>query len=165
MILSYSLKTSLPDLSKSSHFMMKRHALALLATASLALAQSLSDLPSCAIPCLNDAIKQTSTCATTDLACICKKFDKIQGAAAGCILGACGKDVALGNYVLPGGGISLFMHKNSALKGQLMSVNADKDWQAKFFPSLNSCAQSKVAVVRSILFHSQATRCRFFHSL
>ncbi|KAG6026488.1 hypothetical protein E4U19_002577 [Claviceps sp. Clav32 group G5] len=82
---------------------MKRHALAklaLLATASLALAQSLSDLPSCAIPCLNDAIKQTSTCATTDLACICKKFDKIQGAAAGCILGACGKDVALGK-VLP----------------------------------------------------------------
>ncbi|KAG6178096.1 hypothetical protein E4U36_006729 [Claviceps purpurea] len=75
--------------------MMKRHALALLATASLALAQSLSDLPGCAIPCLNDAIKQASTCATTDLACICRKFDKIQGAAAGCILGACGKDVAL----------------------------------------------------------------------
>ncbi|KAG6316089.1 hypothetical protein E4U22_007377 [Claviceps purpurea] len=80
--------------------MMKRHAFALLATASLALAQSLSDLPGCAIPCLNDAIKQASTCATTDLACICRKFDKIQGAAAGCILGACGKDVALGK-VLP----------------------------------------------------------------
>ncbi|KAG6010180.1 hypothetical protein E4U21_007657 [Claviceps maximensis] len=71
-----------------------------LTMASLALAQRLSDLPLCATRCLDDAIKQVSTCSTTDLGCICQKFGAIQGAAAGCVIGACGRDVAL-TQVLP----------------------------------------------------------------
>ncbi|KAK9438590.1 Extracellular membrane protein, CFEM domain protein [Metarhizium brunneum] len=79
---------------------MKFLAIASLAMASLAAGQSLADLPSCALDCLNDAVKQGTTCSATDLPCICSKFDVIQGAAAGCILSACGQDVAL-NEVLP----------------------------------------------------------------
>ncbi|OAQ71979.1 extracellular membrane protein, CFEM domain-containing protein [Pochonia chlamydosporia 170] len=79
---------------------MKFITLASLAMATVAVGQSLADLPSCALPCLNDAVKQSTTCSATDVACICKKFDAIQGAAAGCILKACGQDVAL-NKVLP----------------------------------------------------------------
>ncbi|KAG6037124.1 hypothetical protein E4U41_005316 [Claviceps citrina] len=79
---------------------MKYTTLASLAIASLSLAQSLSDLPACATACLDDAVKHTTTCSASDLACICKNFSAIQGAAAGCVLGACGKDVAL-NKVLP----------------------------------------------------------------
>jgi hypothetical protein len=74
---------------------MKFFTIASLALASVAAGQSLADLPSCALTCLNDAVKQSTSCAATDLACICKQFDAIQGAAAGCILGACGQDVAL----------------------------------------------------------------------
>ncbi|KAG5930953.1 hypothetical protein E4U53_002038 [Claviceps sorghi] len=73
---------------------MKYTTLASLAAAS-ALAQHLSQLPSCATDCLNGAVKQASTCSTSDLPCICRKFDAIQGAAASCVLGACGTDVAL----------------------------------------------------------------------
>ncbi|KAK2599093.1 hypothetical protein QQS21_005434 [Conoideocrella luteorostrata] len=62
--------------------------------------QTFKDLPGCSLPCLNDAVKQSTTCAATDTACICSKFDIVQGAAAGCVLRACGQDVAL-NKVLP----------------------------------------------------------------
>ncbi|KAJ6439368.1 hypothetical protein O9K51_07253 [Purpureocillium lavendulum] len=79
---------------------MKYTAVLSLALASLAAAQSRSDIPSCALPCLDDAVKQSSSCATDDFPCICKNFDKIQGAATGCILKDCGQDVAL-NQVLP----------------------------------------------------------------
>ncbi|EFY94976.1 CFEM domain protein [Metarhizium robertsii] len=79
---------------------MKFLAIASLAMASLAAGQSLADLPSCSLGCLNDAVKQGTSCSATDLPCICNKFDVIQGAAAGCILSACGQDVAL-NEVLP----------------------------------------------------------------
>ncbi|KAG6017676.1 hypothetical protein E4U54_005326 [Claviceps lovelessii] len=80
--------------------MMKYTTLTCLSMTRLVLAQSLSDLPSCATGCLDGAVRQVSTCATSDLVCICKTFDAIQGAAAGCVLGACGKEVAL-NKVLP----------------------------------------------------------------
>ncbi|GJN73946.1 CFEM domain-containing protein [Purpureocillium lilacinum] len=79
---------------------MKYTAVLSLALATLAAAQSRSDLPSCALPCLDDAVKESSSCKTDDFACICKNFDKIQGAATGCILKDCGQDVAL-NKVLP----------------------------------------------------------------
>ncbi|KAG5988920.1 hypothetical protein E4U43_004610 [Claviceps pusilla] len=80
--------------------MMKYTTLTCLSMTWLVLAQSLSDLPSCATGCLDGAVRQVSTCATSDLVCVCKKFDAIQGAAASCVLGACGKEVAL-NKVLP----------------------------------------------------------------
>lgn len=80
------------------NLIMKFITIASLAMASLAVGQSLGDLPSCALPCLNDAVKQSTTCSVTDVACICKKFDAIQGAAAGCILKACGQDVALSKF-------------------------------------------------------------------
>lgn len=80
--------------------MMKYTTLTCLSMTRLVLAQSLSDLPSCATGCLDGAVRQVSTCATSDLVCICKTFDAIQGAAAGCVLGACGKEVALSMYML-----------------------------------------------------------------
>jgi hypothetical protein len=79
---------------------MKFFALASLAMATLSAAQSLADLPSCSLTCLNDAVKQSTTCSATDLSCICQKFDSIQSAAAGCILSACGQDVALSKCTL-----------------------------------------------------------------
>lgn len=77
---------------------MKYLTLASLALATLAASQSLADLPQCAIKCLDDAVKQSSSCSTTDIACICKSFDAIQGAAAGCVISACGQDVALSTF-------------------------------------------------------------------
>lgn len=82
----------------TSKLIMKFITIASLAMASLAVGQSLADLPSCSLPCLNDAVKQSTTCSATDVACICQKFDAIQGAAAGCILKACGQDVALSKF-------------------------------------------------------------------
>ncbi|EFY87683.1 hypothetical protein J3459_017773 [Metarhizium acridum] len=79
---------------------MKFLTVASLAMVSLAAGQSLADLPSCSLSCLNDAVKQSTSCSETDLACVCEQFNVIQGAAAGCILSACGQDVAL-NKVLP----------------------------------------------------------------
>lgn len=74
---------------------MKFTAAVSLAMATLALGQTLADIPTCALSCLNDAVKQTTSCEVTDVDCICQDFDAVNGAAAGCVLGACGQDVAL----------------------------------------------------------------------
>jgi len=65
-------------------------------------AQTLADIPSCALPCIDDAVGSTTSCDTTDLVCICKdsNFSAIQGAATSCVIDKCGADVAL-NKVLP----------------------------------------------------------------
>ncbi|KAF4979722.1 hypothetical protein FZEAL_4117 [Fusarium zealandicum] len=74
--------------------------LAALALVAAAQAQSLADVPKCAIPCLDDAVESETSCETTDLACICKSFEDVRTAATSCVLEKCGSDVAL-NEVLP----------------------------------------------------------------
>lgn len=61
---------------------------------ALAAAQTAADIPSCAKDCLDKAAA-TAGCSTTDYPCICAKKDELQGAATGCVLSACGADVAL----------------------------------------------------------------------
>ncbi|KAF4121918.1 CFEM domain [Geosmithia morbida] len=73
---------------------------AILAMSALVSAQTRDDIPSCAIPCIDDAVSSQTSCKNTDYACICKDFDSIQGAATGCVLSKCGTDVAL-NKVIP----------------------------------------------------------------
>lgn len=63
---------------------------------ALAAAQSRSDIPSCATPCLDDAVKSGTSCSTTDYSCICPKLDDLTIAATPCVLKACGQQVALG---------------------------------------------------------------------
>ncbi|KAL2865233.1 CFEM domain-containing protein [Aspergillus lucknowensis] len=81
---------------------MKFSAIFAIALATLAASQTVNDIPKCAIPCLDDAIKSKTNCKTTDYKCVCKKenFDKVQGAATGCVIQKCGSDVAI-NQVLP----------------------------------------------------------------
>jgi hypothetical protein len=68
---------------------------AALALAVAATAQTIDDVPDCAIPCLEDAVASTTDCAADDYPCICSNFSTVQSAAIGCVLGACGLDVAL----------------------------------------------------------------------
>jgi len=77
-----------------------KYALVTLALAAFAQAQTRNDIPVCARDCLDDAVKSTTSCATTDYACVCKSFDKLQGAATPCVIEKCGSDVAI-NKVLP----------------------------------------------------------------
>ncbi|KAM5353034.1 hypothetical protein ACJZ2D_017091 [Fusarium nematophilum] len=63
-------------------------------------AQTLDDIPSCALSCLDGAIKENTSCSTTDYACVCENFDSLQGAASSCVIDACSADVAV-NEVLP----------------------------------------------------------------
>lgn len=58
-------------------------------------AQSWGSLPGCSLSCL-EATEQNTNCLPDDFACICKHFDFIESAAAGCIMTACGKSVATG---------------------------------------------------------------------
>jgi hypothetical protein len=80
---------------------MKFTAVAALAMAALVSAQSRSDIPACALPCLDDAVKSSTSCSTTDFTCICKKenFSKVQGAATGCVIEKCGSDVAISKLI------------------------------------------------------------------
>ena len=72
-----------------------KYAFAALALAAVARAQTREDIPECALPCLDDAIKANSDCAVTDIPCVCKNFNAIRGDASGCIIEKCTLDVAL----------------------------------------------------------------------
>jgi hypothetical protein len=72
-----------------------KYAFAALALAALARAQSRDDIPECALPCLDKAIKDNSDCSVEDTACVCGAFDAIRGDASTCVIDACGIDTAL----------------------------------------------------------------------
>lgn len=75
-----------------------KYAFVALALAAAVQAQTREDIPSCALPCLDDAVASESSCKTTDIPCICENFTKIRGAATSCILEKCGADVALSTF-------------------------------------------------------------------
>ncbi|KAF9774859.1 hypothetical protein IL306_007103 [Fusarium sp. DS 682] len=77
-----------------------KYSFAIAALAAAVSAQSLADVPKCAIPCLDDAIASETKCDKTDLTCVCKNFDDVRSAATGCVISKCGSDVAI-NEVLP----------------------------------------------------------------
>jgi len=66
---------------------MKTSILALIATVALASAQSLSDLPACALPCALQGL-QSTTCSQTDLPCICRAQSFIETTEK-CVAGTC----------------------------------------------------------------------------
>jgi hypothetical protein len=78
-----------------------KYAFVLLAAATgLVAAQSRADIPECALPCLDKAIADTTSCSVEDTKCVCASFDKIQGPATTCVIKECGPEVAVGK-VLP----------------------------------------------------------------
>ncbi|RSL73837.1 hypothetical protein CEP54_000189 [Fusarium duplospermum] len=77
-----------------------KFSLAVLALIASVQAQTRSDIPECALPCLDDAIESETDCKTTDYVCVCKNFDDVRGKATTCVIDKCGSDVAI-NEVLP----------------------------------------------------------------
>ncbi|KAI0438817.1 hypothetical protein F4803DRAFT_74844 [Xylaria telfairii] len=77
-----------------------KYTAAILALAAAVSAQSLSDIPTCAQPCIDDARTKETSCSATDYKCICDNIDKLTAAGTSCVLSSCGADVAL-NKVLP----------------------------------------------------------------
>jgi hypothetical protein len=78
-----------------------KYSVAFVALAAVAAqAQSLADVPKCALPCLDKAIASETSCDKTDLACVCKDFSKVRSVATSCVIDECGTDVAI-NEVLP----------------------------------------------------------------
>jgi hypothetical protein len=79
---------------------MKYSYVALVAFSGLAAAQS--TLPTCAQPCVADAVAASTDCAADDIACQCIPANKaaIQGAATSCVLEACGIEQAPGRSLL-----------------------------------------------------------------
>ncbi|KAI0182950.1 hypothetical protein EV127DRAFT_517361 [Xylaria flabelliformis] len=68
--------------------------LAIIAVATVASAQTWSDIPACAQPCILDAVAATTDCGSTDYACICASQDTVEPAAEDCVVAACGEEVA-----------------------------------------------------------------------
>ncbi|KAI6781180.1 hemoglobin and hemoglobin-haptoglobin-binding protein-like protein [Emericellopsis cladophorae] len=77
-----------------------KYAVAAAILAAVVKAQTIDDVPSCAVPCLDEAIASETDCDTTDYACVCENFEAVQGVATACVIEECGATVAL-NEVLP----------------------------------------------------------------
>ncbi|EGO61626.1 hypothetical protein NEUTE1DRAFT_28401, partial [Neurospora tetrasperma FGSC 2508] len=78
---------------------MKYSAVALAAFVAIASAQDISVIPSCALPCVDDAATKVCT-SKTDYKCICENKDSLVSTATSCVISKCGATVAL-NDVLP----------------------------------------------------------------
>lgn len=76
-----------------------KYAFAAVALAAFARAQGLADIPECAQPCLESAIKDNTSCDVSDLACVCKNFDALQGDAQACVLKECGAEKAVSKLI------------------------------------------------------------------
>ncbi|KAL7914151.1 hypothetical protein GGI35DRAFT_439588 [Trichoderma velutinum] len=59
----------------------------------------IDSLPTCALPCIQIAVKTASDCELTDLPCMCKKKVKIAQSAKACIVSTCGAKKALSTYL------------------------------------------------------------------
>ncbi|KAI1102545.1 hypothetical protein F4804DRAFT_263744 [Jackrogersella minutella] len=77
-----------------------KYTIVAMALAALASTQSLSDVPQCALPCIDSARTSSTNCSANDYACICKNKTAITAAATSCVLQDCGADIAT-NQVLP----------------------------------------------------------------
>jgi hypothetical protein len=75
-----------------------KFSLVAIAFAAAVSAQSRSDIPECAIGCLDDVIKSKTSCSTDDYGCVCKNFESLQGDATPCVLEKCGADTALSTF-------------------------------------------------------------------
>lgn len=98
-----------------------KYTFAAAALVAVASAQSLSDIPSCALSCINDARSSATSCAMDDYACICKNQEALTAAATTCVLKECGAEKAL-NEVLPA--VKAFCEKIA--EGKLMLLLLDK---------------------------------------
>lgn len=72
-----------------------KYSLVAVALAAVVRAQTIDDVPTCAVPCLDEAITSETDCETTDYACVCENFSAIQGTATGCVITECGAETAL----------------------------------------------------------------------
>lgn len=75
-----------------------KYALVAVALAAAVHAQTIDDVPECAIPCLDDAIESETDCATDDYPCVCANFEAIQGVATSCVISECGAETALSRF-------------------------------------------------------------------
>ncbi|KFX95783.1 hypothetical protein O988_05639 [Pseudogymnoascus sp. VKM F-3808] len=66
-------------------------AIALMAVLSIVTAE----YPYCAVQCINSAITSTTSCSTTDLACMCENASAVGDAATGCVISSCSTADAL----------------------------------------------------------------------
>lgn len=54
------------------------------------------EIPECAKPCFEEAIRKVTSCEVTDKVCACANQKEIGGAATGCVISKCGIADALG---------------------------------------------------------------------
>ncbi|KAL7949223.1 hypothetical protein V8C42DRAFT_313673 [Trichoderma barbatum] len=66
--------------------------------AAVVYGQTIDDVPTCAIPCIQNAIATATDCDVDDFACACESFDAVQAASISCVIAACGAAVAIGMY-------------------------------------------------------------------
>lgn len=80
-----------------------KFSLAALALAAAVHAQSIDDVPRCAIPCLDASIKSKTSCQPRDLACLCQpdNIDKVRADASGCVLAKCGAETGTAAFSPP----------------------------------------------------------------
>ncbi|KAI1390463.1 uncharacterized protein F4822DRAFT_151617 [Hypoxylon trugodes] len=77
-----------------------RYITPIVALIALVSAQYLSDIPECALPCIDTARAGSTNCESDDYICICENKNTVASAGTSCVLRACGIQVAT-SQVLP----------------------------------------------------------------
>ncbi|RGP65770.1 cfem domain-containing [Fusarium sporotrichioides] len=123
-----------------------KYSVAFVALAAVAAqAQSLADVPKCAIPCLDKAIASETDCEVTDLACVCKGFSAVRSVATSCVIDECGTDVAI-NEVLPA---TEKLCKNPPKESEVKSTAAEEATTTKVAVSTSVVVSTSVEAVET----------------
>lgn len=77
-----------------------KYSFAVAALVAVVSAQSIGDVPACAVTCIDNARSSATSCSQEDVACICKNQAALTAAGTPCVLEKCGAEKAL-NEVLP----------------------------------------------------------------
>lgn len=77
-----------------------KYSFAAVALAAAVYAQDISQIPSCALPCIEDAVTSGTSCSISDYPCICENKDALTSGATSCVIDSCGATVAA-TEVLP----------------------------------------------------------------
>lgn len=77
---------------------MKYSAVIIAAMTAGVSAQDLSIFPPCSLPCITEAITNSTNCQLTDYVCVCNNMAVLTTAATPCVVDKCGISVATGMF-------------------------------------------------------------------
>ncbi|GAB7340088.1 hypothetical protein MBLNU457_6579t1 [Dothideomycetes sp. NU457] len=129
---------------------MKTTIFSLVATIALASAQSMTDFPACAVPCVTKGLTST-TCEQTDISCICKAQSFMQTTQT-CVSSSCSdadmqKAIQMATALCAGQGVTIDIDLKAASAGNSTMTSSINTAVSTNAAALNATATGSFSMI------------------